>query len=88
MVEVANTTYTHSFPSNEVAITPTTRIPRDVAHKYEVEKITSSESIESLLQKKIVEGTILENEAFYIINLGTVVKKFEEWVSSLPRVKP
>lgn len=88
MVEVQNTAFTHSFTSNEVAITSPARIPRDVVNKYEVEKISSSESIESLLQNKINDGAIVENEAFYIINLGTVVKKFEEWVSSLPRVKP
>lgn len=88
MVEVQQS-YTHSFSSNEATtITIPSRIPRDVLSKYEVEKVTSSESVESLLKRKIEEGSVIENEAFYIINLGTVVKKFEQWVSSLPRVKP
>lgn len=91
MVEVQQQ-YSHSFTSNEdttaAAISTPSRIPRDVVHKYEVEKIGGSENIESLLKKKIAEGSVVENEAFYIINLGTVVKKFEQWVASLPRVKP
>jgi len=30
----------------------------------------------------------VENEAFYIVDMGTIVKKHEEWTSHLPRVKP
>lgn len=74
MVEVQQS-YTQSFSSNEATtITTPSRIPRDVLSKYEVEKVTSSESIECLLKRKIEEGSVVENEAFYIINLGTVVK--------------
>lgn len=87
MVEVQQSFF-HSFSSNEATITTPSRIPRDVINKFEVERVNSSENVESLLQKKITEGSVVENEAFYIINLGTVVKKFEQWVSSLPRVKP
>jgi len=41
-----------------------------------------------LIQRKIRDEIDLENEAFYIVNLQTVIQKYEQWVTLLPRVKP
>jgi len=62
-------------------------IPTDVISKFDVESVNSTESVESLMKKKINEASV-ENEAFYIVNLSTVVKKYNEWNALLPRVKP
>lgn len=64
------------------------KVPREVCSKYDVEAVDPELSVEALMNKKINDGQVVENEAFYIINLNTVVKKFEEWVQYLPRVKP
>jgi len=69
-----------------VAAPPSYSVPRDVVTKYEVESV-SDLPITELISRKISEGSI-ENEAFYIVNLSTVVNKYTEWVSHLPRVKP
>jgi len=62
-------------------------IPRDLLCKYDVEKNVNNTSIEEILRTKIDEA-VVENEAFYIIDLSKVVSKFEEWIENLPRVKP
>jgi ornithine decarboxylase len=64
------------------------KVPRDVISKYDVEAVNTEETVEALMNRKISEGQVPENEPFYIINLNTIVKKFEEWQSALPRVKP
>jgi len=76
----------HSLLSSSQSL-PNSLIPRDVLNKYEVEKNVNNNSIEELLRTKINEG-IVENEAFYIVDLGRVISKYEEWVENLPRVKP
>jgi len=62
-------------------------VPTDVISKFDVESVNSTETVESLMKKKINEASV-ENEAFYIVNLSTVVKKYNEWNALLPRVKP
>jgi len=62
-------------------------VPRDIINKYYVERNENNQSIEDLLRLKI-DSSVVENEAFYIIDLSTVIKKYNEWVSHLPRVKP
>eukprot|EP01114_Cavostelium_apophysatum_P003368 TRINITY_DN131_c0_g1_i1.p1 TRINITY_DN131_c0_g1~~TRINITY_DN131_c0_g1_i1.p1 ORF type:complete len:426 (-),score=120.79 TRINITY_DN131_c0_g1_i1:33-1310(-) len=62
-------------------------IPRDVLHKYDVEKNVNNDSIETILRSKINES-VVENEAFYVIDLNKVVQKHEEWIAHLPRVRP
>jgi ornithine decarboxylase len=76
---------------NDVSVTsPSLTVPRDVAHKFEVESLSNrNETITALIERKIQESAAsLENEAFYIVNLSTIVKKYSEWVTCLPRVKP
>jgi len=60
-------------------------VPRDVIHKYDVESV--NEPVQKLISRKIEEASV-ENEAFYFVNLGTVVRKYAEWAALLPRVKP
>jgi len=71
--------------SASAPLAPKHHVPRDVISKFEVERTT--EPVEKIMTKKIQEAS-LENEAFYIVNLSTVVKKYTEWVTHLPRVKP
>lgn len=60
-------------------------VPLSVVNKYNVE--TTNDSVEELITRYKDEPT-LEKEAFYIINLSTVVKKYVQWITNLPRVKP
>jgi len=65
---------------------PAFRIPGDLSKKYEVETLVTHQPVEQLLRNKIVDNP--EAEAFYIVNLATVIKKYHQWVGCLPRVKP
>jgi ornithine decarboxylase len=67
-------------------LTQTLRVPADVINKFDVEAVC--ETVESLISKKLVEDTHEKEEAFYFIDLGTVLKKYQQWVQHLPRVKP
>jgi len=62
------------------------RVPADVVNKFDVENV--NETVEQLIAKKLVEDTHEKEEAFYFIDLGTVLKKYQQWVQHLPRVKP
>lgn len=61
-------------------------IPRDVVSKYSVDSVSAS--VEQVISSKLVEDTFEQEEAFYIVDLGIVVKKLKQWHSLLPRVKP
>lgn len=61
-------------------------VPNDIINKFEVEKIIS-ETVEEIIEKKINESSSKE-EAFYIIDLSKVIKKYKQWIVKLPRVKP
>lgn len=62
-------------------------VPRSVKSKYDV--VTVNKSIEDLIKEKLLEEAHHDKEeAFYFIDLGAVVRKYEEWVKHLPRVKP
>jgi len=50
-------------------------IPRDVVNKYSVESVSGS--VEQVISSKLVEDTFEQEEAFYIVDLGIVVKKIE-----------
>jgi len=77
------TIISNSGPNPEASL----NIPRDLINKYEVEKKIATQSPEDYLREKLNEA-VVENEAFYIVDLGMVVKKYEEWTTHLPRVKP
>jgi len=83
MIEAVATISSSSFPS----ALATSAVPRDVIHKYDVEKNSNNRSIEELIRMKISDA-VVENEAFYIVDLGVVARKFDEWTTYLPRVKP
>jgi len=61
-------------------------VPEDVVSKFEVETVT--ETMEELIAKKIADEVGDREEAFYIVDLGAVLKKYKQWISLLPRVKP
>jgi diaminopimelate decarboxylase len=81
----ASASFQNSFSSASALPIVPHGVPRDVVFKYDVE--TTSESAEKIMSRKITEAS-LENEAFYIVNLSTVARKYSEWVAHLPRVKP
>ena len=71
-----------------LVFTPKLSIPLDVATKFELEKIPNM-SVEQIIDQKIQsEDGFEKEEALYLIDLGIVLKKFEQWVEHLPRVKP
>jgi len=61
-------------------------VPRDVMSKFDVIPFTGS--IEEVINNKLKEEDRDKEEAFYIIDLGAVLRKYDQWVRSLPRVKP
>jgi len=74
---------------NQIASTPrknNLRVPADVCNKFEVESV--NETVEEVIARKMRDETIESEEAFFIIDLGTVVRKYEQWVEALPRVTP
>jgi len=60
-------------------------VPAAVISKFEVEATTNP--IEDILKKKINEEACGE-EATYFVDLGTVLRKYQQWVTHLPRVTP
>jgi len=60
-------------------------IPPDIITKYKVETVT--EPIEKLIEKKIT-STKDKEEAFYFVDLATIIRKLKNWKGLLPRVKP
>jgi len=69
-----------------VQFTPAFGVPRDVCTKYDVESV--EETVEQVIARKIAEDTFEKEEAFYVVDLGIVVKKLKQWMTNLPRVKP
>jgi hypothetical protein len=62
------------------------RLPTDVANKFEVQNVSST--IEELIAQKFTEDTHPKEEPFYFVDLGMVLKKYQQWIEQLPRVKP
>jgi ornithine decarboxylase len=91
-VEVNATQYaslnnsSHSTEMDNNASTAVLTVPREVVHKYDVESV--SQTVEELIASKLQDCARDAEEAFYFIDLGTVVRKYKEWVANLPRVKP
>jgi len=61
-------------------------VPKEVVFKFDVESI--NEPVEEVIAKKLHYDTRDKEEAFYIVDLGVVLKKYVQWVKYLPRVKP
>jgi len=85
LVQQEDTSYFPSVADNE----PTQlRVPSDIMTKFEVEQI-SGKTIEQIIEEKLnLEDGNEKEEAVYIIDLGVVLKKFQQWTQYLPRVKP
>lgn len=86
--EVLKLSTTSSFSFNFKRDSPINNymVPNDIINKFEVEKIIS-ETVEEIIEKRINESSSKE-EAFYIIDLSKVIKKYKQWIAKLPRVKP
>jgi len=65
----------------------TIRVPSDVVHKFAVDRV-EGKPIEEIVAEKLLDETIEKEEAFYVIDLGAVLRKYRQWVTALPRVKP
>jgi ornithine decarboxylase len=87
MIEDTIITIPTVYSSRVSPHTSSSDVPRDVINKYEVEKNTNNLTPEEILKTKINEA-VVDNEAFYIVDLGAVVRKHQEWTANLPRVKP
>lgn len=87
MLQIDNNTFTTPLLVERVDTLPTLSVPRDVVAKFNVETPEES-NVTEIIQRKIREEIDLENEAFYVVNLKTVIQKYEQWVAHLPRVKP
>lgn len=64
-------------------------VPREVVNQYSVE--CTKDPVVNIIKTQLEgrESGIPENEeAFYVIDLGTVVRKHKEWTDKLPRVTP
>jgi len=88
MIEIETSVPPHPPLATETTTAPVQNIcvPKDVYHKFDVENVT--ESIEQLIAKKIYAEDLENEEAFYFIDLGAVLRKYKQWVQNLPRVKP
>jgi ornithine decarboxylase len=57
----------------------------EVAKQFEVEVQPASTTLKDILARKTTE---LGEEPFYVVDLGTVARKYEQWRRELPRVEP
>jgi len=77
------------FPTNlpkSKADTPVQLVvPQAVVSKFEVQPTTCP--IEEYITRTLVDPAF-EEEAAYFVDLGAVLRKYKEWVTHLPRVKP
>jgi len=86
MLDTTLSVFEQLLPKREEEVIASLSVPRDVVSKFDVEKV--SETIEEVISRKLVEEAFDKEEAFYIVDLGAVVKKYQQWASHLPRVKP
>jgi len=66
---------------------PSIKVPSDVVKKYSVEH-ANERTIETILTEKLSDETLEKEEAFYVVDLGAVLRKYQQWVTALPRVHP
>jgi len=83
-VEKASTLYT---PATVVPSPATLKVPSDIVKKYSVEH-ANERTVETIIAEKLLDETLEKEEAFYILDLGAVLKKYQQWVTALPRVHP
>jgi len=80
--------FNSSSSSSYFSLSGTSQVPRDVINTYDVQRNTNSLSVEDIMRNKINDGLLADNEAFYIVDLGAVARKYQEWTTHLPRVTP
>jgi len=59
-------------------------IQRELGSDFDIEMCEKAEKLEELLDREYK----VHDSAFYLVDLGTVVRKYEQWVTLLPNVKP
>jgi ornithine decarboxylase len=62
-------------------------LPRSLQEEYNVQAISASTSTRDNI-RAIIEANTIDEGPFYIVDLGVLVRKYEQWVELLPRVKP
>jgi len=76
------------LPTVACAIPPTVvKVPADVIKKFSVEH-ANERTVETIISEKLSDETLEKEEAFYILDLGAVLRKYQQWVNALPRVHP
>jgi len=89
MIETSSFLTVNSEQTAQQTTTTNTRqlsVPRSVASKYDVVEV--NQTIEQLIESKLKEEARDKEEAFYFVDLGAVIKRYELWLKHLPRVKP
>jgi len=89
MIETSSFLPVNSEQTAQQTTTTNTRqlsVPRSVASKYDVVEV--NQTVEQLIESKIKEEARDKEEAFYFVDLGAVIKRYELWLKHLPRAKP
>jgi ornithine decarboxylase len=81
-IENASSSYTPP-----VVPATTVKVPSDVVKKFSVEH-ANERTVETILKEKLSDETLEKEEAFYVVDLGAVLRKYQQWVTALPRVHP
>ncbi|KAA8490839.1 Ornithine decarboxylase [Porphyridium purpureum] len=63
------------------------KVRQELGADFEIKECDKAQAIEDLLENEF-SSTKQEASAFYLMDLGTVVRKYEQWVHLLPNVKP
>src|SRR5262249_34891803 len=62
-------------------------IPPSICDEFNVDVITSPTSTAVIIKDKIAQKGIAEGP-FYVVDLGVLVRQYQQWVALMPRVKP
>jgi ornithine decarboxylase len=74
-----------TLPQSRTDMPASLAVPSAVISKFEVQPCTTS--IEEFITTTLTDPAF-EEEATYVVDLGAVLRKYKEWVTNLPRVKP
>jgi len=74
-----------TLPQSRTDTPASLAVPSAVISKFEVQPCTTS--IEEFITTALTDPAF-EEEAAYVVDLSAVLRKYKEWVTNLPRVKP
>jgi len=72
-----------TLPSNDILSFEDFHVPADISTKFNIQSF-SDKSIETALSSHLET----QEDAFFLVDLGTVVKQLNKWRTHLPRVTP